>query len=35
MHGDGVLKKDKGHYKGKFDQNNKVAGVMKTEFGTY
>ena len=35
MHGDGVLKKDKGSYKGKFDQNNKIAGPMKTEFGTY
>jgi hypothetical protein len=35
MQGEGVLKKDKGQYKGKFEKNNKVAGVMKTEFGTY
>lgn len=35
MQGDGVLKKDKGYYKGKFDKNNKVGGVMKTEYGTY
>lgn len=30
MHGEGVLKKDKGYYKGRFDKNNKVAGQMKT-----
>ena len=35
MHGEGVLKKNKGCYKGKFDKNNKVAGGMKTETGTY
>ncbi len=35
MHGEGVLKKNKGYYKGKFDRNNKVAGMMKTETGTY
>lgn len=35
MHGEGVLKKNKGYYRGKFDRNNKVAGEMKTETGTY
>lgn len=35
MHGDGVLKKNKGEYRGKFERNNKVGGVMKTELGTY
>lgn len=30
MHGEGELKKHKGHYKGRFDRNNKVSGKMIT-----
>jgi hypothetical protein len=35
MHGEGVLKKDKGYFKGRFDHNNKISGAMKTELGEY
>jgi hypothetical protein len=35
MHGQGTLKKHKGHYKGEFNRNNKVKGIMKTELGEY
>jgi hypothetical protein len=30
MHGEGILKKHKGYYKGKFEQNNKTTNGMKT-----
>lgn len=35
MHGNGVLKKRDGYYKGAFNYNNKVSGPLRTENGEY